>query len=413
MEYDAIVVGGGPAGSVAAMYLKKAGKNVILLDKADFPRDKTCGDAQGRKAANIIQELGLWEKFEKIEGQDIYGIILSSPDGTQIEFDIESDRNKPSPGYVHKRMVFDDFLFESAKERVDTKNFTVTDVIVEDEQVKGVIGKNENGEEEELRAKIVLGADGAHSVVARKFELDKNPPEHFITALRGYYKNIEGLSDKIELHMIDSLIPGYFWIFPLPNKEANVGVGMIIKDMNKKKINLKEAMLKEIAENPLFKERFSNAELDGDIKGWSLPIASYHRKNYGNGFLLIGDAAGLIDPLTGEGIGNGMISGRIAAGIATEAIDNNDPSEKFLEKYDKELWDVIGEEIKKNYKLQRLGARFPILMNKMMNKAKNNEEFRKKLESRLPYVSGRGEIGTTNFIAEFDDEVSKEEIDAA
>src|SRR3989344_9460518 len=114
VEYDVIIVGGGPSGATAAMYLGKAGKRVLLIDKASFPRDKTCGDAQGRKAANIMKELGIYEGYEELPGQKIYGITLSSPNGTLVKIDVEK-RDKPAPGYVHKRMVFDNYLFQCAK----------------------------------------------------------------------------------------------------------------------------------------------------------------------------------------------------------------------------------------------------------------------------------------------------------
>ncbi len=395
--YDAVVVGAGPAGSVAAMFLARAGKNVLLLDKAVFPREKICGDAQGRKAAGVMRELGIYEEYEKIPGQKIYGITLSSPNGTQVELDVES-RDKPAPGYTHKRMVFDNFLFGCAERTVKTKILDVNELVVEDGCLKGVAGLNEKGEREELRAKIILAADGATSMVAARFGLDKNPREHLIVALRAYYKNVKGLTDRIEIHLIRELLPGYFWVFPLPDNEANVGLGMIVKDMNDKKTNLKEAMLKQISDNPLFRERFGGAELAGEIRGWNLPIASFHRKCYGNGFLLLGDAAGLIDPLSGEGVGNAMISGQVAGKFAAEALDAGNFSESFLQKYDELLWAVIGDEVKTNYKLQTLGKQYPELIDALLAKAAAEPEFRKKLEGMLPYTGGRKEMGSGDFV---------------
>ncbi|MBI4895329.1 MAG: geranylgeranyl reductase family protein [Candidatus Aenigmarchaeota archaeon] len=401
MEYDVIVLGGGPAGATAAMFLAQAGKNVCLIDKAKFPRDKTCGDAQGRKAANVMKKIGIYEEYEKLPGQKIYGITLSSPNGTQIEIDVE-DRANPAPGYVHKRIVFDEFLFKNASKMVKVvKNMHVKDVIVENGYVKGVVGTNEKGQEEEVRAKLLLAADGGTSIVAAKFKLNDNPPEHFISAIRAYYTGVTGMTDRIEIHMVDELIPGYFWIFPLPNGEANVGLGMIVKDMAEKKINLKDAMIRALEVNPLFKDRFKNSELVGQIKGWNLPIASHHRKCYGNGFMLLGDAASLIDPLSGEGVGTAMISGEVSAKISMEALAKGDFSEKFLEKYDKELWDVIGDEIKTNYKIQQLGKDHPEWIDKLMVKASKDEKFRKLFESMLPYTGGRKKLGKMDFIRMF------------
>src|SRR3989338_4133292 len=363
----------------AAMYLGKAGKKVLLIDKADFPRDKICGDAQGRKAAAIMRELGIEEGYRKLPGHVVYGITLSSPNGTLVDVDITT-RDKPAPGFCHRRIVFDEYLHNCVKDLVDFKIFTVTDIIIEDGFVKGVRGK-ENDEEKEYRASIVLAADGANSMVTQKFGLNKNPPDHFIVGTRQYYSGLTGMTDRIEIHLVKSLLPGYFWIFPLEDGKANVGLGMIVKDMNDKKINLKTAQLE-------------------DIKGWNLPLASYHRKCYGNGFLLLGDAASLIDPLSGEGVGTAMISGKQAAKVAMEAMAKSDFSEAFLKKYDTDLWEEIGSEIEANYKLQKLGKKFPFLIDRLIGKAKKDESFRKRIENMLPYTGGRQEMGKDSFVEE-------------
>jgi flavin-dependent dehydrogenase len=247
-------------------------------------------------------------------------------------------------------------------------------------------------------------------LVAQKLGLSKNPPEHFIVATRQYYKGVKGMTDRIELHLIKSLIPGYFWIFPLPDGEANVGLGMIVKDMHDRKVNLKEATLREIRENPLFKERFKDATPLEDVKGCNLPVASYRRKSYGNGLLILGDAASLIDPLSGEGLGNAMISARIAAQVSIEALQHHDFGEGFLKKYDTLLWETIGPEIKANYRLQVIGKKFPFMIDRLMVKASKDESFRKKVEKLLPYTGGRKEIGSEEFLTNLAEKKEVEEM---
>ena len=345
-----------------------------------------------------MRELGIEEGYRQLPGHPVYGIKLSSPNGTEVDVDITT-RDNPPPGYCHRRKVFDEYLHTCAEKWTTFKIMTVTDMIVEDGFVKGVKGKDADGEKE-YRAHLVLAADGANSIVAQKFGLNKNPPDHFIVGTRQYYMGVTGLTDRIEIHLVKSLLPGYFWIFPLEDGMANVGLGMIVKDMNDKKVNLKAAQLKEIAENPLFKERFANATALEDIKGWNLPLASHHRKCYGNGFLLLGDAASLIDPLSGEGVGTAMISAKVAANTALSALKTNDFSEKFLKRYDEELWAEIGTEIEANYRLQKLGKRFPFLIDKLIGKAKKDEKFRKRIENMLPYTGGRQEMAKDSFVEE-------------
>ncbi|MBU0953612.1 MAG: geranylgeranyl reductase family protein [Nanoarchaeota archaeon] len=403
MTYDVVVVGGGPAGSLTSMFLKRAGKHVLLIDKATFPRDKICGDAQGRKLAASLKDLGIYEDYTKLPNVAIWGIRMSSPNGTQIDMDL-IDRQTGTPGYVTRRQDLDNYLFQTAKEKfhVETKEgVAITDILFDD---NGAITELQcqNVETKEtfsLAAKLYVGADGANSIFAQKLDLSV-PPEHFIVGLRAYYKNVEGLSDKIEIHLLKNLVPGYFWIFPLPNKEANVGLGMIIKDKKEKGINLVQELKDSVAKDPLFVERFKEAELDGEIKAWSLPLSSHHRKNYGPNYVLVGDAASLIDPLSGEGVGTSSISARHASKVLVEALDKNEITEGFLKNYDKNLWDEIGKEVKADYRIQRLGAKFPFLLNRLMEKASKNPEFRKKFEQLLPYAEGKDKIGKWSFIAQ-------------
>jgi len=383
--YDVIVVGAGPAGSTCSMFLAKKGIKVLLIDRATFPRDKTCGDAISGKSARVLKELGLDKDLEQRDHAKIYGVILSAPNGTIIEIPIPKQADGTARyGYCARRMVYDNFLFENAKKSVDTvQGFNITDIITENDYVAGVKGMDlKTNEEREYRAKMVVGADGAHSIVAKKLKVDEVDDAHYVSALRAYYKGVEGMKGMIEIHFVEGLMPGYFWIFPLENGMANVGVGMLFKDMKKNKVSLKNAMFAAIENNSLFKERFKNAKMEGEVKGWTLPLGSKHRRLTFNGCLLLGDAASLIDPFTGEGVGNAMTSGQIASDVIAEAISQNNFSEQFFMKYEQRLWTKLDPELKTSYRLQRMGSS-KLLLNFVMGKAAKKEKIREILSHTL------------------------------
>jgi len=374
---------------------------VLLLDKDRFPRDKICGDAQGGKGMLVLRELGLHEEVQKIPHVNINNLIFSSPKGTVLTIARKEDPTKPKgapSGYVSRRKDFDQVLFQKAKQWAAVlENFAVTDLIIENGFVRGVKGVNTaTRENQEYRAKVTLGADGASGITAVKLGVGKNPEKDDCIALRAYYENVEGLSDGIEIHFVPELIPGYFWIFPLPNKCANVGVGMVITDMKKQGVNLKEALLKIVSNNPMFKERFQNAKLEGDVRGWMLPFGSFHRKCYFNGAVLLGDAASLIDPFSGEGVGNSMLSGKIAAKVVEKSIKSGDVSENALQEYDKLLWAEIGNELKQSHRLQQLG-RYRFLLNLVIDKAARSDEIRETLSGMLVNEEARKQFNNPLF----------------
>ncbi|MFH0923035.1 MAG: NAD(P)/FAD-dependent oxidoreductase [Candidatus Micrarchaeota archaeon] len=387
--YDVIVVGGGPSGSVASAFLGKAGKKVLLLDKAKFPRDKTCGDAISGKSLAVLRELGLIGAVEALPHSKIYGVTFSSPEGYVVDIPFRKEENV---GYCVRRLVYDNMLFQNAKKYATAiEEFTVSDVIQENGFVVGVKGAGKDGKEQEFRAKVVIGADGASSVVANKLGLDKVDDAHYCIAVRGYYKGVTGMTQNIELHFCDSIVPGYFWIFPMDNGLANVGVGVLNRDLKKRHLNLKEWMFNEIKTNPLFKERFKDAEPASEVKAWRLPFGSKRRKNNGNGFLLVGDAASLVDPFTGEGMGNGTTSGWLASKVINAAFEANDFSEKTLSSYEKMIHEELDREIASSYRMQRLGS-FKPLLNWIIKKAYKNQHARDLIANTLANDTARNEF---------------------
>jgi flavin-dependent dehydrogenase len=179
----------------------------------------------------------------------------------------------------------------------------------------------------------------------------------------------------IELHFIKGFLPGYLWIFPLPNGMANVGAGMLSSHVAKKNVNIRKQMLDAIQHHPDLSKRFKHAELQGKIMGWGLPLGSKRSVLSGDNFMLTGDAGSLIDPFTGEGISNAMFSGMAAAETALKAIQANDFSTALLRSFDKRVYDRLGSELQISRRLQQL-CRYPLLFNMVVNKASKNKAFR-------------------------------------
>ena len=373
-NYDIIIVGAGPSGSSAALYAQNSGLNSILIDKSYFPRDKICGDALSGKSVKYMRELNILNEVRKLEGSQINRITFGSPNHKQFDINLSWSKNKSNikEGFVIPRKIFDNFLYNRAKSVVETiEGAKVIDIIYEKNKIVGVKIRKEKLEKK-IYAPIILGCDGANSTIAHKLKLHSNDEVNTAIAIRCYYKGVKDLSDQIELHFVDEVLPGYFWLFPAGNNLANIGIGLSKQEAKKDKRKLKE-ILESVTKSEYFYDRFSNAKQIEEPKGWNLPLGRIVRPCYGNGFMLLGDAAGLIDPFTGEGIGNAMASAKYAIKIALLGKKHNNYSRKLFSKYSQLVWDDLGSELRASTKLQDL-ANYRILLNLVINKAARNKE---------------------------------------
>ena len=161
-----------------------------------------------------------------------------------------------------------------------------------------------------------------------------------------------------------------------------MGIGMLVSHMKQKRVNLQQAMFDAIQNNALFKERFANAQVEGGIKSWFLPLGSKRVKVAGNGWMLIGDAASLIDPFSGEGIGNSLVSAKVASGIIAVAFQKNDFTEATLGAFQKARFDELGHSLDTSYKLQKIGQN-TFLLNWIIGKAARKEKVRQAISAAL------------------------------
>ena len=393
---DVLIAGAGPGGASTSVFLAREKINHFIIDKAIFPRDKVCGDAMSGKSVGMLKRMTAdWQQqflADKNKTVVCSGIQFIAPDNTclDIPFQLNNNDAVEPPGFVSRRIDFDNTLAGL----IDPQYATfLTDTLLEDiESTEDglIVTIKQHGEHKKIFTKMIVGAEGRSSIVAKKMAHHSMEPAHYSAGIRAYYQNVSGLHDKnfIELHFLKELQPGYLWIFPLANGAANVGVGMLSKSVSAKKINLKQLMLDAIQSHPNIKDRFANAVIEGSIDGWGLPLGSKKRTLSGNRFLLTGDAGSLIDPFTGEGIGNAMVSALVASRIIKKALGTNNFSADFLQQYDKDLYKKLWAELKLSHYLQLLSSK-PRLFNFVVGKASRSKELRETISCMFENVDIR------------------------
>lgn len=382
-KFDVLIVGAGPAGAAAAMELGRSGLSVAVLEKAKFPRDKTCGDALSVDVVNQLSMLSpeLAAAFDKLECKTpSYGVSIFSPDRHQVDIPFVYKGSK-TPGYICKRLDFDNLLIQQLKQFPSVQLFENCKVEIIETQYEKIVAQTSLGI---FSGKMMIGADGAHSIVTRKMALHKMDKKHSSAGLRVYYEGITEFHTEnfIELHFFQDILPGYLWIFPLPDNRANVGIGMLSSAVSQKNVDLKKVLQHILSTDARFKERFEKAKPLETVKGYSLPLGSKKRALSGDHFLLAGDAASLIDPFSGEGIANAIRSGRVAAAHTLRCFKEANFSKAFNLQYDEEIYRRMWKELRLSRALQRLCS-YPWLFNFIVRKANKNKEVHELLVGAL------------------------------
>ncbi len=333
-RHDVLVIGGGPAGSACAFWLADAGWDVAVVERKRFPRVKTCGDGLTPRAVRQLADMGLEDSV--LEAGHRYRGLRAQGFGRTIEMAWPSHPVFPSYGYTITRHDLDGLVADRAvKAGATVWQGTEATRLLPGGAGEATPGRlptlegaevrdRESGETREVRARYVVVADGANSRIGRSLGAARDRDQPLGMALRGYYRSPRHDDDFIEssLDIRDgdgNVIPGYGWIFPLGDGRVNVGVGVLSSDPRWKGINTTKLMEAYVAGAPASWGLVPEA-CCGPPTGGKLPMGLSVVPATGPNALLVGDAAGSINPFNGEGISYGYETGRMAAAALGEAL---------------------------------------------------------------------------------------------
>jgi geranylgeranyl reductase family protein len=313
---DVAVVGAGPAGSAAAIELARAGRSVVVVDKATFPRDKTCGDGLTSGALRELEELGL-DPAQVASWTTVRDVVIRSASGRRIDFRLPGEGAYCA---VARRTDLDAALVDVARKAgADVhEGAAVTATDATGDRVTLTLGGDDG---ERVEARYVIAADGMWSAVRK--HLGGGPQGYLgeTHAFRQYFSNVSPEAARALFVSFETdLLPGYFWSFPLPDGRANVGFG--IHRGNRYSVRDMAGLWPELLARPHLRSFLGDeAVAEGPHRAWPIParIDRMPATAAGGRALFAGDAVAATDRLTGEGIAQALITGRAAAQVAMAA----------------------------------------------------------------------------------------------
>jgi geranylgeranyl reductase family protein len=327
-RFDVLVVGGGPSGAATATWLAERGRHVLLVEKKRYPREKTCGDGLTPRAVKELEDLGLAEplaEFHRFEG------LRSMAHGLTLELPWPDHPDYPRHGYVVPRKDLDQMVAERAVKAGATlwQEAEAVEPVAERGIVTGaVIKRKETGRAEPVGARYVVVADGSLSRFGRALGTGRDRHYPLGMAIRGYFRSPYHDEPWIESHLDlrdrdGRSLPGYGWIFPVGDGTVNVGVGLLSTFAGWKSVNTSYLMDAFVAMAP---ERWDVRPETATCAptGGKLPMGGSVVPNVGPTWLVVGDAAGAINPFNGEGIAYAYETGRLAADCVDAALETGD-----------------------------------------------------------------------------------------
>ncbi|MGZ4709247.1 MAG: geranylgeranyl reductase family protein [Acidimicrobiales bacterium] len=343
-RHDVLVIGGGPAGAATSYWLAEAGHDVVFVERKLFPRVKTCGDGLTPRAVHQLDEMGLTDRLTHFHSYDGLRTVAH---GMTLELKWPDHPIYPNYGYVVRRCDLDTMVAEHAVKSGATllQGTEAVSPIVRDGLVTGAVLKDkDSGLTRELSARYVVIADGANSRFGRALGTNRNRGYPQGMAIRGYFASPISDTPWIEsaLDVRDragNSLPGYGWIFPLGDGEINVGIGLLSTFRDFKSVNTTH-ILNEFAATAPEHWGISPDTATSVPTGGRLPMGGSVEPKVGPTWIVVGDAAGSINPFNGEGIDYAYETGRMAAGLLDEALQTGDGM--VLQRYPAMLDDEYG-----------------------------------------------------------------------
>jgi geranylgeranyl reductase family protein len=325
-EADVIVVGAGPAGATTAFYLAQSGLDVLLLEKSRFPREKVCGDGLTPRAVKTLVGMGIsvseQDGWVRNKGLRVIGA------GKRLELPWPELASYPGYGLVRTRLDLDETLARRAQQAGARllEGITVTGPVRDERsgRITGVAAKAApGGDERTYRARVVVAADGNSSRLSVAMGLRKRDDRPLGVAVRTYYRTHRHDDDYLESWLDlwdgDRLLPGYGWIFGMGDGTSNVGLGLLNTSAAFGNTDY-HALLRKWLEGMPAEWGFTEENRTQPIRGAALPMGFNRTPHYYQGLLLVGDAAGMVNPFNGEGIAYAMESGEILARTVVQAL---------------------------------------------------------------------------------------------
>jgi geranylgeranyl reductase family protein len=402
LKNDICIIGSGPAGMAAGIRLTQLNIPFTLIEREGFPRDKICGDGISGKSLMMLRKLGdrLPEAVGELENAaPSWGVRFFAPNQKSFSISFKDEVAGPPPGYVVPRSEFDQMLFDRLKNS--------TQVVIKERSPVSKIVKSHEGFEVydpggELLAhtRLLLLSTGYDKHLIQSLYPENPPLSNETIGLRVYYQGIGGLSEDnaIEFHFLKEILPGYLWIFPAGNGSANVGIGLARSVIVKKRLSLNKLLQELIVKYPYLHKRFKDARALGKPSAQLLPFFNERTPISGDNYLLLGDAARLVDPYTGEGIANAMLSGMIGAEVAADALKTGDYSSKQLKEYDQRVYSELEKELMLGLRLYELGKN-SALVNLVIGRASRSKKIRNVLKDIVSGMNSMKELKNPIFYA--------------